>query len=67
MTDQTINVAIGEDVINVTLEAGVSSITYVAEDVKFRFDGESGDTYLLYNSATGKLELWVDGVKRQQW
>ena len=75
--EQTINVAIGEDVINVnlesadainvTLEGGIAQITYVEENVKFSFNGLNGDTYLLFNSATGKLELWIKGVKKQQW
>ena len=75
MTDQTINVTIGGDTINatiggdtikVTLQGGIA-LSHVNEDVKLRFDGATGDTYLLYNSTTGKLELWVDGVKKAAW
>ena len=40
MTEQTINVTIGEDTINVTLEAGMATpVYYVAEDQEFKFDG----------------------------
>ena len=27
----------------------------------------STDTYLIYNSTTSKVELWVGGVKKQAW
>ena len=68
MTEQTINVTIGEDTINVTLEAGMATpVYYVAEDQEFKFDGQAGNTYIKYNSTTQKLELWVDGIKKQQW
>jgi hypothetical protein len=68
MAEQTINVTIGEDVINVTLEAGIiQNSNFVVEDQKFLFDGASGDSYFVYNSATSRLELWIDGVKKQQW
>ena len=34
---------------------------------KLILDGASGNTYLIYNSTTSKVELWVDGVKKAAW
>jgi len=65
--EQTINVAIGEDMINVIIEGGVAQISYLEEGAKLRFNGESGDTYFVFNASTNKLELWINGVKKAQW
>lgn len=48
------------------LNAGANDISVDAGQ-KFILDGSGGDTYLLFNAATGKLELWVQGVKKMQW
>ena len=34
---------------------------------KLILDGASGDSYLMYNNTTSKIELWVDGVKKASW
>ncbi len=73
--NDTINFTVGTDSVSITSGTDSVSITasgllttpYVDEDANFYFDGASGDTYLKYNSTTSKLELWVDGVKKQQW
>lgn len=62
----TYNVTVAGTTITVTIAGGVASGS-VAADTAFYFDGSSGDTYLKYVSATGKLEVWVDGVKKQEW
>ena len=54
------------DDINVTIEGSIIK-DYVNSDVEFRFNGQSGNTYLKYNSTTSKLELWVNGSKVQEW
>lgn len=65
MTD-TINVTIGTDEINVIVEH-LSQQAYVNADSKFYLDGLEGFTYLKYNSATERVELWVKGVKQAEW
>lgn len=40
---------------------------YVQADIKFKLDGPTGDTYLIYVSALQRLELWVDGVIKRAW
>jgi len=54
------------DAISVTLSGGVAN-NYVAEDIKFYFDGSGGNTYLVYDSSSSKLQLYVNGIKRAQW
>ena len=54
---------------NITVQCGVllsSAGTYLNANTPFRFDGIAGDTYIKYNSTTGLLEFWVDGVKKQE-
>ena len=38
----------------------------VSSDTNFTLDTD-GNSYLKYNSTTSKVELWVDGVKKQTW
>ena len=57
MTDITLNVTISSAVF----------ISVINEDAKLIFDGAGGDTFLVYNSSNNKLELFVDGVKKQAW
>jgi len=52
--------------INVQLATATSTAS-VEADTPFYFDGASGDTYLKYNSTTGRLEVWVDGSKKTQF
>ena len=61
-----INVTVGTDTIAITIDGGVSN-NFVASDMKFYFNGNEGNTYLVYDSATSRLQLWVNGVKRAQW
>ncbi len=64
----TINASISQTTISVSI-AEIAQVTasYIEEDARFRFNGSGGDTYLSYNSTSGKLELWVSGIKKQQW
>lgn len=34
---------------------------------KIYFEGGGSDTYLMYNSTTQKVELYVNGVKKVAW
>lgn len=52
--------------INVTLEGGASR-NFVNAGEKFFLNGLDGNTYLLFNSTTSKLELWVNGVLKERW
>ena len=61
-----INVSIGTDVINVVIAGGVAN-NYIAEGDKFYFTGLLGSSYLTANATTGKLEVWVGGVKQTEW
>ncbi len=65
MTD--INVTIGTDPINVSISGGVVVRNFVDADEQFRLDGINGDSYLVYNSTTNKIELFVDGVQKAAW
>ena len=66
MTSQNITVNVNDIIITVEI-ASVGTANYVAENGKFFFDGASGDTYLMYNSTTSRLEIWVDGVKQKEF
>lgn len=67
----TINVTLDNNKITVTtnpvdIKVGLSSITtanFVAADTKFAFNGADGNSYFNYNSSTSRLELFVNGVK----
>jgi len=61
----TIDAKVRDYTTNVTINS--SANTYIAAGGKFRFDGAAGDTYFTYNTSASKLELWIDGTKRQQW
>ena len=71
----TINATTGDTIINATVDDITINVTitnivtnnYVNEDIKFLFDGSSGDTYFKYNSTTNRLELYVDGNKQSEW
>lgn len=64
----TINASLGQINLSVALGNTVATApNYVNEGEALRFDGQSGDTYLIYNSTTNRLELWRDGVKKQSW
>jgi len=39
----------------------------VASDKKLNLEGSGGDTYFIYNSATSKVELFVNGAKKADW
>lgn len=66
--DDTTSVALADSEINVNLETStVNRVTYLECDEKLRFNGGSGDTYIVCNSVTNRLEVWVGGVKRVEW
>ena len=65
MTD--ITATIQQAAIAVTMGVAVNRLTYINEDEKFRLDGVAGDSYLIYNSTTNKVEMFVDGVKKADW
>jgi len=52
-------------IVNVTSVATI--VPHVSSDSKFYFDGAGGDTYLMYNSTTSRLEVWVNGVKQKEF
>lgn len=71
---ETMNIQAGNDTLDltvpdntVTVQSSIEPLPFVNEDVKFRFSGIGGNTYLVFNSSTDKLELWVNGVKKAQW
>ena len=73
--DINVTVGAGQDVtakveesqdINVTI-SGAISLNYVAAGTKLYFDGAGGNTYLVYNAATKRLELYVEGVQQKEW
>jgi len=66
MVEQDIDVSVGEFEINVQISS-VGFVSFVNEDQQFFFDGAGGSTYLVFNSSTQKLELWVAGVKQSEW
>ena len=67
-SSNTLAVSPGETNVNIS-QGVVQTIrtTFVNEDEKLRFDGSTGDSYLVYNSANNKVEMWVDGVKQADW
>ena len=34
---------------------------------KFSLDGDTGETYLIYNTTTERVELWVKNTKQAEW
>ncbi len=57
----TFNVAGSE---NVTIQT--TKVT-VNPDIPVYFDGTLGSTYFKYNSSSNRLELWVNGNKKEEW
>ena len=47
-------------------DAVFNSVT-IAADEKMTYDGVGGDSYDIYNTASGEMERWVDGVKITSW
>lgn len=41
--------------------AGSVGEGFVEADTPFPLNGDGGNTFLKYNSVTGRLEIWVDG------
>lgn len=67
MAQQDIEVTVGTTTINVTIEATAAFRAFVSADNKIFLNGNGGDTYLIYNSTTAKVELYVGGVKKAAW
>lgn len=78
MTGQsTLNLTVGQKEINLNVGANlnitiepvqpVQTANYISTDGKFYFDGNNGTTYLMFNSSTSRLEMWVQGVKQAEW
>ena len=61
----------GTSTFNITLtNAATSSTTQnnsISPGGKFFFDGDDGSTYLTFNSATGRLEMYINDEKVQEW
>lgn len=55
-----------EDCTCESLDAVFTSVT-ISPDERMTFDGVGGDTYYIYNSSTGEMEHYVDGVKVSSW
>ena len=66
MADQDIDVELGDQDININISS-ITTANFVAAGNKFYFDGQGGDTYLMYNETTERLELWVKGIKQKEW
>ena len=64
MTD--IAVTISQAAIAVTMTGGASN-NFVESGTKFSFNGSGGNSYLIFNSTTGKIELFVGGTKKAAW
>jgi len=47
--------------------ANVMTLTSVPADTLLSFEGAGGDTGIKYNTSTGKLEVYVNGVKKADW
>ena len=62
-----INITIGEDVINITTDSINSSTAGVSSDQKLVLDGSTAESYLLYNSTSERIELWVKGVLQKEF
>jgi len=75
MTNQPITITTGS--LNITSTVGdinitavvnaVSTSSSIGPDVKLTFDGGTGSTYLIYNTARNKLELYVSGAIQSEW
>ena len=61
-----ISVAIQQAAISVTMTGGGSN-NFVAENTKFAFNGQDGDSYIIYNSSLNRLELYKGGVLKAAW
>jgi len=65
-TTETLNITVGTD--EILVETGVATVnSYVASGTPFYLNGYGGNTYLLYNSTSSRLELWVNGSKKEEW
>ena len=53
--------------IKVKLDVIIMTAPFVDADVPFYLNGESGDTYFVYNSTSERVELWVNGVLTKEW
>ena len=45
----------------------VTEALSVASDKKLNLEGSAGNSYFIYNSSLGKVELFVNGVKKADW
>ena len=65
MTTNNFTVNVNTNSITVTLNTAITHI--IPADSKLILDGSGGDTYLIYDSASAKVQLFVDGVKNAEW
>lgn len=64
----TVTVDGGTSRFNISLTNAVtSSSPVIEENAKLYLDGAGGTTYLMFNSTTQRVELWVKGEKVQEW
>ena len=63
-TEDTIEVEVGTDEITIEVGAISNMQAFVESDVLFPLNGDGGNTGFKFNSTTGKVEIWVDGVKQ---
>ena len=63
MSHADISVTIADTAIQVTISGGNPN-NFVNSDTKFFLDGANGDTYLIFNSTTNRIELFRDDIKR---
>ena len=62
-----ITATIQQAAIAVTMTGGVTTANFVVSDTRFAFNGNDGNSYLIFNSTTNKIELFVGGVKKASW
>lgn len=66
MVDVTLNATVDSNQLAVTLST-IQSVNFVGEGTKFYLNGNNGNTYLIANSSTKNVELWVQGTKVAEW
>jgi hypothetical protein len=66
---EIVNVSVTNEIttVEVTEVQGLPGPSYLEEDEPFPLNGAGGDSYLVYNSSTQEIEIFVNGVKKGSW
>jgi hypothetical protein len=67
VNDVNFEVDVNDITFNIDLGSNVAVASYVPANTPLYFNGNGGNTYLKYNSATSRLEVWVNGAKQHEW